>query len=200
MNFGKAEREAGLGRWLTEAIRSVAECEGFFQDQLTRLNSERYLFAREPLSRANSVKLLAIFFWAVFSLCSKTSTRNGCSSFMRPSSCSGLTPYQGEPFCRVAATFSNLKSGSAGFLPESFIIQKVNFGEAKREAGLGRHSLFIINLAPQPLSGIKKATGQKQKNPGRSRGILTFSFSSGEKTSPRGRTPDSKNNRDQRQT
>ena len=51
MNFGKAEREAGLGRWLTEAIRSVAECEGFFREQLTGFNTERYLFAREPLSR-----------------------------------------------------------------------------------------------------------------------------------------------------
>ena len=44
MNFGKAEREAGLGRWLTEAIRSVAECKGFFREQLSRLNSERKLF------------------------------------------------------------------------------------------------------------------------------------------------------------
>ena len=37
VNFGKAEREAGLGRWLTEAIRSVAECEGFIREQLNDL-------------------------------------------------------------------------------------------------------------------------------------------------------------------
>ena len=89
--------------------------EGFCLEQLTENITLR--------------KLFACLFWAVFSLCSKTSVRNGCSSLMRPSSRSGLTPQSpsataplinGSLF--VLSFLFKFEIRLAGFPPQSLIV------------------------------------------------------------------------------
>ena len=101
----------------------------------------------------------AILFGAVFSLCSKTSTRNGCSSFMRPSSRSGLTPYQGEPFC-FAVRSSQFETRHSRVSSRIIHHSEGEFWRSQKRSRPGPS--FIIHPLQRP-SGIKKAPN-KNKN------------------------------------